>query len=138
MTSGRGSRHLGAKGVIGDNRPQWTGHGTGYLSNSEGLQRRVTAQRTNNARRDIWTRHDNLLRHVHRNNQAPGAGRVEKGRLQTHAQPYAHGPQGNGKTCCETVHLARNVQTSDKVGTRGPRVPTIQDSTAHRTRSAGL
>ena len=130
--------HLGTAGVTQDNRSQRIGQGPGHMPNSEGLQRRENAQRTNNARRDIWTRYDTLLRHVHRNNQAPGAGRVEKGRLQPHAQPYAHGPQGNGKTCCETVHLARNVQTTDKVGTRVPRVPTIQDSTAHRTRSAGL
>ena len=35
------------------------------MPNSEGLQRRENAQRTNNARPDIWTRHDTLLRHVH-------------------------------------------------------------------------
>ena len=70
MTSGRGSRHLGAKGVIGDNRPQWTG----YLSNSEGLKRRKNAKRTNDARYDIRTGSDTI--HINRNNQTPSPGAV--------------------------------------------------------------
>ena len=74
MTSGKGSRHLGAKGVIGYNRPQWTDHGTGYLSNSEGLQRRKNAKRTNDARYDIRTGSDTI--HINRNNQTPSPGAV--------------------------------------------------------------
>ena len=137
-TSRRSSHHLGTAGVTRDNWPQKIGQSPGYMPNSEGLQRRKNAQRTNDVRRDIRTRHDSLLRHFNRNSQTLGTSGVEKGSLQPHAQPHTHGPQGNSKTRRETVRLARNVQTTHKVGTGVPWVPTIQNSTSHRTRSAGL
>ena len=58
--------------------------------------------------------------------------------FEPHAQSYTHGPQSDGKTRGKTVRLAGNVKTTDKVGTRVPRVPTIQDTTANRAGSAGL
>ena len=71
-----------------------------------------------------------------KSSQAPGPDRLEKGRLQPHPQPHTHGSQSNGKTHREMVCLPRNVQTTDKMGTRVPQVPTTNGASSPEFRTS--
>ena len=70
-----------------------------------------------------------------KSSQAPGPDRLEKGRLQPHPQPHTHGSQSNGKTHREMVCLPRNVQTTDKMGTRVPQVSTTNGASSPEFRT---